>query len=836
MTQNFDKARITELVSRLSRTFGSLAGWSFDHRWWVVLFSIAFVTGSLALASNVRIDSSFASFFDPMDATYRSYENFREDFGSDEISYILYEAPEAEFGPWNLEIMRKIVDLTEILEDEVPFAYEVLSIANAELMVGNEDGVEIRQLRDVFPESQEGLLQLRSSYLDKPMMVGGILSADARFGAIVIEMDLSSTDPLEDIRLDPEGGDGLGNLYPQATSRSITEILARPEYSDIQFYHSGDVPLNAFYNEVVGEESAFLNGVTVLVIAAILLFFFRSIPGALAPVLVVQMSVISTVAFIFLVGWQIDLSFGSVPTLLTAIGVAHSVHILSEFRRSFLRLGDRREALVQTLYLVGVPCLLTSLTTAMGFIAMSTVPIVSIAHMGVYSAFSCLISFLLSIIVLSALLSFGRRTHLTHTVQTTRSTMSTRSTHKSTSPKSTSPTGTTPTGQFAVEELSDRFLRSVHDFVVRARRPILITSLVIFLASGIGITQLVAESNWFNDFSDSVPVKADTIRIDETMGGLSNLILLFDGGEPGSIIEPAALREIDRIQTWANHEDLVRKSYSITDIIKDLNQTFHANDPDYYTIPESRELIAQYLILYESAGGDEAYELVSSDYQRAQLELRLGMSSTAEVVLLKDRIENELALHPLTESALEVTGVAALWLKLVGLIVTSQAQGFLVAFFTIAAFMCGLLGSVKTGLICMVPNLIPVFLTLGVMGWMEIPLDYSKVTIAAVAMGIAVDDTIHLVLRFRHEFSLCGQYSKALRAALIDVGRALVITSISLIAGFQVLQLSVMDSSATQGILLSTTILAALIADFLLMPALILTFKPFGPERAAAEG
>ena len=825
MTEFSDNTRITEFVARLSRTFGSLAGWSFDHRWWVVLFSIAFVTGSLALASNVRIDSSFASYFDPMDPTYRSYETFREDFGSDEISYILYEAPGAEFGPWNIEIMRKIVDLTEVLEDEVPFAYEVLSIANAELMVGNDDGVEIRQLRDVFPESQEGLLQLRSSYLEKPMMVGGILSADAQFGAIVIEMDLSSTDPLEDIRLDPEGGDGLGNLYPQATSRSITEILARPEYSDIQFYHSGDVPLNAFYNEIVGEESAFLNSVTVLVIAAILLFFFRSIPGALAPILVVQMSVISTVAFIVLVGWQLDLSFGSVPTLLTTIGVAHSVHILSEFRRSFLRLGDRREALVQTMHLVGVPCLLTSLTTAMGFIAMSSVPIVSIAHMGVYSAFSCLIAFLLSITVLSALLSFGRRTRTAHMAETTRSTH-----------KSTSPTSASPTGQSSVEELSDRFLRSVHDFVVRARRPILITSLAIFLASAIGITQLVAESNWFNDFSDSVPVKADTLRIDETMGGLSNLILIFDVGESGSIIEPAAMREIDRIQAWANQEDLVRKSYSITDIIKDLNQTFHSNDPDYYTIPESRELIAQYLILYESAGGDEAFELLSSDYQRAQLELRLGMSSTAEVVLLKDRIENELALHPLTESTLEVTGVAALWLKLINLIVTSQAQGFLVAFVTIAALMCALLGSVKTGLICMVPNLVPVFLTLGAMGWLEIPLDYSKVFIAAVAMGIAVDDTIHLVLRFRHEFSLCGQYSKALRAALVDVGRALVITSIALIAGFQVLQLSAMDSSATQGILLSTTILAALIADFLLMPALILTFKPFGPERAAAEG
>ena len=104
-----------------------------------------------------------------MDPTYRTYETFREDFGSDEISYILYEAPEAEFGPWNLEIMRKIVDLTEALEDEVPFAYEVLSISNAELMVGNEDGVEIRQLRDVFPESQGMRFSIEGSWVSNAM-------------------------------------------------------------------------------------------------------------------------------------------------------------------------------------------------------------------------------------------------------------------------------------------------------------------------------------------------------------------------------------------------------------------------------------------------------------------------------------------------------------------------------------------------------------------------------------------------------------------------------------------------------------------------------------------
>ena len=132
----------------------------------------------------------------------------------------------------------------------------------------------------------------------------------------------------------------------------------------------------------------------------------------------------------------------------------------------------------------------------------------------------------------------------------------------------------------------------------------------------------------------------------------------------------------------------------------------------------------------------------------------------------------------------------------------------------------------------MLPNLSPVVLTLGVMGWAGIELDYSKVAIAAVAMGIAVDDTIHLVSRFRHEFRRLGSYQEALFAAMQDVGRALLITSVALVLGFLVLVFSSLDSQATYGILLATTIVTALIADFLLMPALMLTFHPFGPEAA----
>ena len=213
------------------------------------------------------------------------------------------------------------------------------------------------------------------------------------------------------------------------------------------------------------------------------------------------------------------------------------------------------------------------------------------------------------------------------------------------------------------------------------------------------------------------------------------------------------------------------------------------------------------------------------------------MGRSGETAALVEAMAEELARNPVRESTVTLTGIGALWVKLMDYIVTSQIRGFLLAFGAIGITMVAIFRSLRVGAIAMVPNLTPVFLTLGVMGWFDILLDYSKVAIAAVAMGIAVDDTIHLVTRFRHEFRLCGNYADALAVAMQDVGRALLITSVALVSGFMVLTLSIMDTTSIQGILLSTTIVTALVADFLLMPALILTFRPFGPEgmRRPAE-
>jgi predicted RND superfamily exporter protein len=631
-------------------------------------------------------------------------------------------------------------------------------------------------------------------------------------------MDRTSTDPVEKIRLDPNGGDGLGNLYPQVTSEKIDEILARPAYSGLRFYHSGDVPMNTAYNRIIEREDDLLMMISMAVIAAVLAVFVRTVVGVVGPLVVVVIAVVGTMAFIAGWGWKLDMMFGQVPNILVTVGVAEAVHILIEFNSLFRRLADRRAALVHTMYLLGAPCLLTSLTTAVGFLALQVSPVVAIAHMAVYSAVGVVLAFVFTMTLVPALVSFGPRTQVARS-----------------EPKASEDQKGGRRAADARHAGGHRMhcaLTAIAAWNVRHRSAVLATFAAISIASAVGIARLRVDSNWLDDFSDRVPLKAATARIDAVMGGMSNLIYIFDTGVEDGIREPQVLRAIDHLQREAERDDLVRKTYSIADIVKDLNQSFHGGDPAYFAIPEDRQLVSQLLLLYETSGGDEVKEWATSDFARANLELRLGIAPISRTSDLVANLDRDLAQHPIPGAKVSLSGIGALWLELLDYIVASEVESFLYAFALIGAMMCFIFRSFKTGMLSMVPNLWPILLTLGAMGWLDIPLDYNKVMIASVAMGIAVDDTIHFVSRCHHEFAERGSYAEALAAAMADVGHAVAVTSLVLVLGFMVNVFSVLDANAKSGILLATTIATALLADLLLTPALLLTLQPFGPEGA----
>ena len=314
-----------DYVEILSVLFRNIGGWAFDYRWFVLAVCVALLAVSGYYASNTRFDNSFEAYFSTSDATYDDYLEFRDDFGSDELAYILYEAPDRPHGPFDLEVMHKIDSLTEALETEVPFIDKVTSLTNVEYVEGVDDGIEIYDLLEEFPETQEELLVIRDKVLRKPLYVGNLVSADARYAAIVMEMQRSSIDSLEDLRLDPEGGDGLDNLYPQVSFHVIEQILARPEYEGIVFHHVGDVALNTVYNEIIGPEGGWLALLTFAVIGVLLAYFFRRPVGVLGPFAVVILAIMVSLATAGVMGWNLDLMVILLPTLLIAVGVAHAI-------------------------------------------------------------------------------------------------------------------------------------------------------------------------------------------------------------------------------------------------------------------------------------------------------------------------------------------------------------------------------------------------------------------------------------------------------------------------------------------------------------------------------
>lgn len=753
-------------------------------------------------ATYVRQDNSMDSYFNESDAAFKAYQQYIQDFSSDEVVYLLYRAPDREHGPFDIEVMRRIDALTRTLEREVPFARKVTSLSNVEFIEADEDLITIRDLIEEFPDSQDELLRVRELALSKPIYVGALVSADARNAAIVIEMTRTSTDSVDRLRHDPEGGDGIANLYPQVPNRVVREILDRPEYRDvgIEFLISGDVPMNAAYNEILGREIGLLTVVSMLLVSLVSLLLFRTrLLGLLAPLGVVVLSITLTLGLMGLVGWKVNLFFLMVPSLLCAVGVAQCVHVLHAWQDARGEGLDAQAAVRVAVGRVGTPCLLAALTTAIGFLGMSISDLRAISELALYSAFGVMCAFVLSLTLLIGI--------------------TTRARHRPASDNA----------------LSSAWLQHFIEWTIainlRYPRTLLVGFLIVLLGTGAGLARLQVDFNFLEEFKPTQEWRRHTEQINELMGGLLSVIYLFETDTADGIKNPALLREIEALQAAADREDVVQDSLSLVDIVKELNQAFHGDDPAWHRIPEDQQTLAQLLLVYEMSGGKEMDEVLNLDRSSTALQVRLKLVAASEVRRFMAAMDAHLRQHPPQHARIEVSGIGLLWVRLADYITKTQIEGYAVVFGLITLVMMLAFGSVKVGLIGMIPNAFPIALTLGLMGWLAWPLDYLRLLLATIAIGIAVDDTIHMLARLRTEFAACGDYRTAVARALRGVGPPITMTTVILTAAFSSYLISSMAVLASFGALLAVTMIAALIADLFLLPALVLWLRPFGPER-----
>jgi predicted RND superfamily exporter protein len=347
--------------------------------------------------------------------------------------------------------------------------------------------------------------------------------------------------------------------------------------------------------------------------------------------------------------------------------------------------------------------------------------------------------------------------------------------------------------------------------------------MVLLLAAAIPSTDIADE--WVKYFDESIKFRTDTEYAIENLTGIYSFQMSIDSGEPGGISDPDFLAKLDDFATWLRQQDGVVQVSTLTDTMRRLNMNLHGEDPAFYTVPENRELAAQYLLLYEMSlpYGLDLNNQINVDKSSTRVVVTAGDVTTAEYLELTDNAENWLRYNADYGMNARATGPSVMFSRITQRNIRSMAVGTALAFLLISGVLMVSLRSFKLGLLSLIPNMVPALMAFGAWALIVGKVGFSVSVVAAMTMGIVVDDTVHFLskyLRARREKGL--EAPAAVRYAFATVGRALGVTSTVLVAGFLVLAQSTFKQNADMGLLAAITILFALVADFFLLPPLLM--------------
>ncbi len=715
------------------------------------------------------------------------YVEYVEEFGTDEIVLIALFAEDV----FTHKALDSVVRLTEKIQgyDNVQ---KVLSLSSVNDIRGSPEGVEIAPFFSELPKTAPGLEEIRAQVHDNPLVYGNLVSPDDRCTLILVELYL------------------WGDDFPEQRKRIVRKILnlVDQERTDgVESYVAGFPVVSTTLVTMLVEDQWVFVPTIVLLIALTLYASFRSVWCVLLPMLTVLASLVWVLGFLVLCGRTVEIITNVLPPLILVIAMADSVHILAHYREELGRNENREEAVRDATAYIFTPCLLTSVTTAIGFGSLMVSRVEGIWSLGLLASFGALAAFVISITLVPVLISLL-------------------------------PTRTFLRPGRGKGSVLDRTLAALARFNQSHKAHILVATFVLIVLSVIGVFQLKVETTLIEYLKDKNPLVRAVRHIEGHLTGTSTLDVVFSFDDPGQVNEPENLARVEALQAYLEEKPIVTDSFSLVDILKRMNQVFRGGDPAFYRLPASREEIAQYLLLYSMSGEEEDLSrYVDDDHQTAVLASRLKTVSSAKM----DRFLEEVKEHILAEFpglGIRVTGISVLVTDSIDAIVRGQIQSLALALVLISLIMMALLGSVRLGLLSMIPTAIPILMTLGMMGWLGIPINTATAVISCVAIGIAVDDTIHYMTRFRKEYRNRPDEVVAAFRALTYTGRALYLTSFVLTVGFSVLVFSHFRPIIYFGLLMAVTMVSALVGDLVLLPVLLMVLKPMvkGQEQGSGGG
>ncbi|WP_116811139.1 efflux RND transporter permease subunit [Steroidobacter cummioxidans] len=825
------------------------------------LLVLAFFTITTAIfcygLSQLKFDFTLERWFEQDDASFIAYNEFHEQFGSEDGVVIVYKAKDGDvFSAQSLKAVQGIRDellnyhkhLQEGEASALDHIVDIDTLINAFILTVKDDILLSSGLvGDTVPTDRSALEDIRRRALAQRDFPLKFFSEDMQYAAIYIKTDFGAI-PLDS---DEKPASGLSIDMAQeiaaaastekkgpprfkptdtadylALNAALKDILEKPQFAEHLEYYKVGSTIESEHQLEMGKEVAGLYLAALVIMLVSLLLVFRSLSAAIWSFLVVILSTIWTLGIAGLLGLAATPFVTLTILLILTMGMADVVHIISGYL-FFRNEGHDYESAVRLAYeKAGVACLLTATTAMAAMLSLSSTNLVPIKHFSIMSATGVAAALFLTLYLLPVLLDLWSPVPKVKKVKVGR--------------VASILQRLLPDFALALQKVLDK----IPPMVEKRPRTYVALFSVILAVCVYGAFHVKVDYTSYDQYPKESNFYQSIKLLDEKMAGSARVSLYVDLGKDSGFQDPAVLRVVEAMQRKleTDYKKYVVTTASIVDIVKDANQKQNEGRPEMYKIPDSHQELSQTLFMFNTADPEEREKVVSENYRKANITVTLrtfGSNEYTDVfAAMKQDVNDALSVIKKTypDATVSITGLFSMGLQAADYLMTNELQSFGLSLLVISLILLVIFNSFKAGLISLLPNLIPSFLVLGILGLLDVPIDFYTMMLAPIVVGIAVDDTIHFVSQYRAEVLRDGDIRRAVRDTVKECGQGIFFSSLVLGLGFGIMAIASSPGVANLGKLGFLSIFSGLLCELFLTPALIMVFKlTFAPKTVEPQ-
>ncbi len=753
----------------------SLLAFSTRFSFWTLIISLIAIVATAMGAKNLYFRGDYNIFFDGSNAQLQAFDEIQTTFAkTDNIALVL--APKSG----DVFDQRTLTQIQEMTEQawQVPYSSRVDSLANYQHTEAVDDDLLVEDLLyQSYPLTAERIAKVRTIAMSEPLLVNALVSEKGDVAVINITMQMPGVDETAEV-----------NEVVAYVEQMLSHY--RAQYPDVIIYKAGIIAMNHSFAMAAQNDSATLVPTMLLVILVFLTLMLRSFLSVLATLVVIIGAIVATLGIVGWAGMFLHVASVNVPTLIMTLAVADCVHVIASMRH-FMRQGmPKAQAIHRSVTLNFVPIIITSVTTAIGFLMMNMSDSPVLRDFGNLSALGVMIACVLSVSLLPALLNL------------------------------------LPV-RFSAKQAakSSDIMDKLADLVVHRRNVLLPLSIVVIAGSAalIPYNKVNDESVKYFDTSSEFRQAADFME--QRISGMTTMSIAIKTHQSQGIASPEFLAVLGEFTHWLREQPETDHVASLSDIYKRLNKNMHGDDNAYYALPAERELAAQYLLLYEMSlpFGLDLNNQVNVDKSSVKLQLTVKNLGSVELVALEERIYQWFASHA-PQYQVVASSPSLMFAHIGETNMASMLSTLPITLILISALMIFALRSWRLGMISLVPNIAPAVIGFGLWALISGEINLGLSVVVTLTLGIVVDDAVHFLAKYQHARKAGQNSEQAVRYAFHTVGRALWITTVVLVAGFSVLAMSQFRLNSDMGQLSAIVIFVALVIDFVLLPSLLMRF------------